>query len=330
MSEIEGVAALSRSLQEIALFEYDGYQNLGIIKGVDNDFLEVIRLDTTLEQGRFATYDPNNKVYYGVVGATIKYTLHISGMQSAPVRVYMPKREGSDKVKLGNEPFLKRDLYPVGVYSVNQIDYDNGVITQLNFVQELLAYKEGEISAIEIRLEPGSSTAQVKKKIQALLGDDYWVKNRFEQDEAFFKITNLEKWVGFLIFAFTLVLVAFNMVGALWMLVLEKRKDIANLKALGANNSLIRNIFLAEGALLSAFGVIVGCSTAAVLCILQQQFGLVRLEGSGSTFIVQAYPVSMQVFDFVIVIITVMCIGVGAAWLPAMRAARIKGLLRDE
>ena len=329
LESIDGVEAVCKTLHEIALFEYDSYQNLGNIKGVDNQFLQVIKLDTTIERGRFDTYDAANKLQYGVVGATIEHTLHIGGLQSSPIIVYMPKREGGDKVSLGSQPFIKRELYPVGIYSVKQIDYDNGLITNLKFVQDLLAYKDDEISAIEIKIAEGANFDQVQAAIKKEMGPAFSVKNRFEQDEAFFKITNLEKWVGFLIFAFTLVLVAFNMVGALWMLVLEKRKDIASLKALGATDALVRNIFLMEGAMLSSIGVLVGSVLGVVLCILQQQFGLVQLEGSGATFLVQAYPVSMRLSDFIIVIVTVMLIGTSAALLPAMRAARIKGLLRE-
>lgn len=329
LDNIEGVEAVCKTLHEIALFEYDSYQNLGTIKGVDNNFLQVIKLDTTLERGRFDTYDAANKLQFGVVGATIEHTLHIGGMQSAPITVYMPKREGGDKIRLGSEPFLKRELYPIGVYSVKQIDYDNGVITNLKFVQDLLAYKNGEISALEIKIAADANQNKVQAAIKDAMGSGFAVKNRFEQDEAFFKITNLEKWVGFLIFAFTLVLVAFNMVGALWMLVLEKRKDIASLKALGATDALVRNIFLMEGAMLSSIGVLIGSLLGIVLCILQQEFGFVQLEGSGATFLVQAYPVSMRLSDFAVVIITVMCIGTGAALLPAMRAAKIKSLVRE-
>jgi len=329
LEKIEGVVAISKVLEEIALFEYDGTQNIGSIKGVDDNFLSVIAMDSTLERGRFATYSENNKLQLGVVGATIEHTLQIRGMQANPITVYMPKRTET-KASFTKKPFEQRELYPVGVYSVRQVDYDNTVISNLKFVQELLAYKKDEISALEIRIDPTMNPLQVQTKIKAAMGDTFFVKNRFEQDEAFFKITNLEKWVGFLIFAFTLVLVAFNMVGALWMLVLEKRKDIANLKAMGATDALVRNIFLAEGALLSSIGVAIGTVAAIIICVLQQQFGIVPLEGAGSTFLIKAYPVSMRFFDFVVVVFTVLFIGIAAALLPAMRASKIKSLVRED
>ena len=161
------------------------------------------------------------------------------------------------------------------------------------------------------------------------MGSAYSVKNRYQQDEALYKITNMEKWFAFIIFAFTLVLVAFNMVGALWMLVLEKRKDIATLKAMGASDKLIKNIFLMEGFLLSAIGLILGCILAIVLCVLQQEYGLVKLTGSGE-FIIDYYPVDMRISDFIQVIITVLAIGSIAALIPARRASRVESIMRKE
>jgi lipoprotein-releasing system permease protein len=329
IGKIDGVLSISKTLEEIALFEHDGIQNIGNIKGVDENFLSVIRLDSTIEKGKFATYNASSNVQLGVVGATIEHTLQIRGVMLKPISVYMPKRT-QQKMSFTQKPFEQRELYPVGTYSVRQVDYDNTVITNLQFVQDLMAYKYGEISSLEIKTEEGSNTTEIQRQIKNILGPELLVKNRFEQDESFFKITNLEKWVGFLIFAFTLVLVAFNMIGALWMLVLEKKKDIANLKAMGATNTLIRNIFLAEGTLLSGFGVIFGTVTAIVVCFLQQKYGFVPLEGAGNSFLIKAYPVSMRFLDIILVIITVLLIGLGASLLPAIRAAKIKSLVRED
>ena len=154
------------------------------------------------------------------------------------------------------------------------------------------------------------------------MGSSYWVRNRYQQDEALFKITNLEKYIAYLIFSFTLILVAFNMIGALWMLVLEKKEDISILKSMGANNKLIKNIFLTEGLLMSLIGLISGCMLAFVLCLLQQQYGFIGL-GTEGNFIIDAYPVEMQFTDFLLVILTVLTIGLIAAWIPAKRATRI-------
>jgi len=290
----------------------------------------VVDFDTIITNGEYKTYDTEQDVNCAVVGITLETTLGVSPFRAdnRPLITYMPKREG--KNLSGTKPFRQRNLFPTAIYTVKQADYDNFVITNLAFVQELLAYENNEISAVEIKAKSEADLIQLKREIQTIMGSDFLVKNRYEQDEAFFKVTNLEKWVGFIIFSFTLLLVAFNMVGALWMLVLEKKKDISILKALGAENRLLRNIFLLEGALLSALGVAIGATLAIIICILQQQFNLVRLDNGGGAFIIDAYPVSMRISDFVVVIFTVLIIGTLAAWLPAMRATRIETVIGND
>lgn len=333
IKQLTAVEMVAQTLEEVALFEYDGVQNLARLKGVDNNFVDVIDLDTMLQSGRYRIYDADTDINFAVVGVNLEASMGISSERSdnEPLTVYMPKRGASKWV--GNaKPFKQRDVFPSAIYSVKQAEYDNHVITNLAFVQDLLTYQAGEISAIEIKLKADADVEAAKQAIQNIVGTGFLVKNRYEQDEAFFKITNLEKWVGYIIFAFTLVLVAFNMVGALWMLVLEKHKDIATLKALGADNRLIQRIFLLEGALLSAIGVSVGCIVGAALCILQQQFGFIRLGDGSNTgaFIIDAYPVSMRFTDFIVVIATVLSIGTLAAWIPALRASRVEGIVRND
>lgn len=331
IKNIEGVLSVSRTLEEVALFQYDGVQNLARIKGVDRQFEEVIDLDTMLQTGRYQTFDEASGIYYAIVGAGLEASMSISPHRTdgEPLTVFMPKREAK-KLAGNSKPFRQRALQPTAIYSVQQAEYDNFVITDLKFVQDLLAYENDEVSALEIKLNPQIAPELVKNQLQTLLGADFLVKNRYEQDEAFFKITNLEKKVGYVIFSFTLVLVAFNMIGALWMLVLEKQKDISVLKALGANNTLIARIFLLEGTLLSFIGAAIGLFLGFGLCILQQKYGLVRLDNGGGSFIIDAYPVAMRAGDFVVVVLTVLVIGSLAALLPAIRATRVEGIIRND
>jgi lipoprotein-releasing system permease protein len=328
LQKIEGVISISKVLEEIALFEYNGVQNIGTIKGVDENYLNVIALDSTIQRGKFSTFRQSSNTNLGVVGSTIEHTLRISTMNSTPVMVYMPKRKDT-KLSITKKPFEQRPIYPVGVYSVRQVDYDNTIITNLKFVQEILDYKSNELSGLIVKIDQ-KNQINTLEKISKVMGPAFDVKNRYQQDEAFFKITNLEKWIGFIIFSFTLVLVAFNMVGALWMLVLEKRNDIAHLKAMGADNKLVRNIFLMEGALLSGIGVFVGTLLAVVLCLFQQEFGIIKLQNEGDSFLIQAYPVSLRIFDIFVVIVTVLLIGISAASLPAFRASKIGNLVKSE
>lgn len=332
LQDIEGVQAVSQTLEEIALFEYQAVQNIGHIKGVDQYYQEVTAIDTCLKSGQqYRTYEEATQTHFAVIGAALEYTLDINVGQvfNKPIMVYMPKRTGRMSTSPTKKPFKKRQVYPSAIYAIQQSEYDNYAITNLSFVQDLTSYKKGEISALELRLTTDANANSTLAAIKELLGPSFVVKNRYQQDEALYNITQLEKYVAYLIFAFTLVLVAFNMVGALWMLVLDKKKDIATLKSLGGTNKLIRQIFLAEGFLLSFIGLVVGCCAAVTLCILQQKYGFVRLSGSGE-FIIDAYPVEMRWGDFVLIIVTVLSIGTAAAWIPAQRATKIGQVIREE
>lgn len=329
---LEGVYSIAQSLEEIALFEYEGVQNIATIKGVDDNYTDVTAIDTCLNDSQeYRVYDSLKNVNFALIGANLAYPLNINigKVFNRPLTVYMPKRTGKMSTNPTKKPFKKRTIYPAAIYEVQQSEYDNYAITNLTFVQEITSYKNGEISALEIKLDPQFNESNTLEEIRAIAGDNYVVQNRYQQDEALYNITQLEKIVAYFIFAFTLVLVAFNMVGALWMLVLDKKKDISTLKSMGATSRLIRQIFLMEGFLLSLIGLVLGCFFAITLCVLQQQYGFVKLSGSGE-FIINAYPVEMRLGDFAVVILTVLGIGTIAAWIPAQKASTIENIQRKE
>ena len=159
------------------------------------------------------------------------------------------------------------------------------------------------------------------------MGEGFEVKDRYQQDEAFLKLMNIEKWLSFAILSLTLILVAFNMIGSLWMIVLDKKKDIAILKSMGATKKTIRNIFLNQGLLLCLVGMFFGFLIALVLYGLQISHGIVPIPQG---FVVDAYPISMRPMDFIIVAITVVVIGGLASILPALKASRISAMVREE
>lgn len=329
---LDGVYNISQSLEEIALFEYEGVQNIAHIKGVDANYTQVTAIDTCLKDSQaYQVYDSIKNVNYTVVGANLAYALNITigKVFNRPVTIYMPKRMGKMTTSPTKKPFKKRALYPTAIYEVQQSEYDNYAITNLAFVQDITSYNKGEISALEIKLNPNFNESNTLEEIRAIAGEAYVVQNRYQQDEALYNITQLEKIVAYFIFAFTLVLVAFNMVGALWMLVLDKKKDISTLKSMGATSRLIRHIFLMEGFLLSFIGLLLGCFLAITLCLLQQQYGFVKLSGSGE-FIINSYPVEMRLGDFAVVILTVLGIGTVAAWIPAQKASTIQNIQRKD
>jgi len=308
------------------MFEYGKNTDFGIIKGVDEWFDEVTALDTMVRLGRYAlTENGRNYAMLGL-GMQQKLDVNMSDLINS-ISVYMPKRTA--KNSLMEQPFKKRIINFGGSFLVQQSDFDEQyVVVSLDFARELLSY-ENEVSAIEVKLRPDADKKAAVAEIRGIMGDGFDIKDRYQQNAAFFKIMNIEKWIAYVILSFTLVLVAFNMVGSLWMLVIDKKQDIAILKAMGATKKMIRNIFLGEGLMLSLLGVVLGFVIAILACLAQQYFGFVTLQG-GDAFLIDAYPVKMQLWDFIIVFITVVAIGTLAALLPAVRASRINSVIRGD
>ncbi len=320
LKQIDGVVAVSQTLEEIAFFEYKGSRDFGTLKGVDQYYSAVTGVDSTIREGQFL-FEANNR-QYAVLGAGMRNKLSVNvDNEFTPMAVYMAKKKRSI-----TKPFVKRFLYPAGTFVIQQ-DYDNQyILSSLSFARKLLNVKD-QVSAFELRLEEGKDQAQLLEEIKVVMGEDFVVKDRYEQDEAFLKLMNIEKWLSFAIFSLTMILVAFNLVGSLWMIVIDKKKDIAILKSMGASNALVRNIFLNQGLLLCAVGIFFGLLIALVLYLLQVTYGIVPIPQG---FVVDSYPISLRLGDILIVAATVVFIGFLASVLPAIKASRISALVREE
>jgi ABC-type lipoprotein release transport system permease subunit len=183
-------------------------------------------------------------------------------------------------------------------------------------------YKE-EVTALEIGLAKGADTRKVQDQVKAAMGNDFSVKDHFQQQEVLYKIMKSEKWAIFLILTFILLIATFNVIGSLSMLILDKKRDIAVLQCMGATQPLVKRIFLTEGWLISFIGAFSGLILGALICFLQMKFGFVRLGSADSTFVVSAYPVHMQARDFIIVFLTVILIGLAATWYPVYNIRKI-------
>ncbi len=319
---IPGVAVVSVTLEEVAVFEYKDNQTFGIIKGVDDQFIRVTPLDSTLREGKYQLEQSSR--FYAVLGLGMrnKLAVDIDDLFSN-LSVYMPKRQEVGPLE---QQFVVQSLYPAGTFAIQQ-DFDQEyVLADLDFTRKLLGLP-GAASALEIKLEPGYYIPATFLAIQSAVGDAFKVRNRFEQEESFFKLMRLEKWLSYAIAGLMMLLVAFNLVGALWMIVLEKQRDISILKSMGANNLMVRNIFIFEGMLLSVLGVLIGFILAVTVYLLQKKVGLIGVPGNAA---VDAYPISMRWVDFAVVTVTVLGIGFLASLPPAMRAKRIPAIIREE
>lgn len=212
--------------------------------------------------------------------------------------------------------------YIGSVFRTDQQLYDDSyLIVPLALARSLFDY-EHEVSAIELKLHDSKQVAQAKQEISRLLGEEFKVQDRFEQQEDSFRMMQIEKWMTFLILTFILAIALFNVVGSLSMLMIEKQADVATLRNLGADNRLIRRIFLLEGWMISAFGAGIGIVIGVTLCLLQQTFGFISLGDAAGAFVIDAYPVRIAVGDIVTILCTVLLIGFLAAWYPVRYLAK--------
>ncbi len=319
---ISGVALVSQTLEETAFFEYKNSQDFGTLKGVDALYQSVTGIDSTVREGLFKLREGQQEMAVLGLGMRNKLQVNVDDLFSTMV-VYMPKAR---EVGMFDQQFRRLSVYPVGTFVIQQEFNNKYVLTSIEFARRLLDTDDA-VSALEIKLRPNANVDRTMQHIRQTLGPDFVVQNRYEQEEAFLKLMKIEKWLSFAIVSLMLLLVAFNMVGALWMIVLEKQKDIAILKSMGTLDNTVRNIFLQAGGLLTALGIGIGFMLALTLYGAQKAFGLVSIPGN---FIVDSYPISMRLPDFVVVAATVLLIGLLASVPPALRARRVSALIREE
>jgi lipoprotein-releasing system permease protein len=310
IKKLNGVAYYTEVLQENALLKYDDNQMIATIKGVSNDFVNMTRLDTVIREGEFLLR--SDSIDHAVLGYGIARKLNISLTDFMhPLEIYVPKR-GNTAVINPEDAFTVRSVEVSGVFSLND-DFDfKYCILPLSLAKTLLD-RRNELSSVEIGLDKTKDKTKAKEEIENILGKDFDIKTRYEQNEVLFKTINSEKWWTFLILAFILVIATFNVIGSLTMLIIEKKKDIQTLMFLGADRTLIRKIFMREGLMITVTGAVTGLLLGLLLCWIQIKFKPVPFSEG---FIVDAYPVKIIPMDMLLVFGTVMFIGFFAAWYP--------------
>lgn len=316
---IEGIENTCDILQENALLQFRDKQMPVVVKGVPDNYTEVNDIKDILFRGEFTTRDRSFNTAVGGIGLVqnIGCAVHLV----TPIYLYAPKREGKISMARPDESFRKERVFYAGSFMVKQEKYDNNmIIVSLDVARNLFGYDD-EVSAKEIRLRQESNERKVKKRIQAVIGDRYRVLDRYEQQEDFFRMMQVEKWITYLILTFILMIAIFNIIGSLSMLMIEKKDDMAVLSSLGATRQMIFRSFLFEGTLISLTGVIAGIAIGLVLCWIQIEFGIISL-GSGSGFIVNAYPVDVRISDLIIIFFTVTILGFAASIYPAKQCLK--------
>lgn len=322
LKRIEGVDEISLVLEENALFAYGEVQDIGVVKGVDDHYIHVSEVGDRMINGTFSL--ANELASEAVVGAGIAGKLGLDSKNLfEPLILFMPNRKRAGPL---DQPFIRRSLQPAGIFSI-QPDIDmEYVLTNLSFVQRITGQQDA-LSAIELALLPTAHDRDIIEQIEDVMGPEFEVRDRIMQEATFLRVMNLEKWVAFAIMCLIMLLVAFNVAGTLWMVVTEKRNDIAILKTMGATSSMVQRIFIFNGLLLCGVAFLLGALGAVFFYFLQSKFGLIPVPPG---FIIDAYPMELRAVDFGIVFITVMVIGTLAAWLPARRAAKVEALIKEE
>lgn len=319
MPEVE---VWSATLEENAMVQYKGRQTMVVIKGVEDNFRELVAIDSLLYgSGEFLLHD--TLVDYGIMGVELVSELGTGLQFIDPLKVYAPKR--GVRINMANPAaaFTSDYLFSPGVvFIVNQQKYDaRYILTSLSFARRLFGYGQ-EVSAIEVKLRPGSDVERVKARMKEVLGYGFDVLDRYEQQADVFRIMEVEKLISYIFLTFILTIACFNVIGSLSMLILDKRDDVETLRNLGADDRLIARIFLFEGRLISFFGALLGIVLGLLLCFLQQRFGLITLGNGGGQFVVDAYPVSVEWTDVVLVFVTVLVVGFLAVWYPVRYLSR--------
>lgn len=312
LHKLKSVAYFTEVVEENALLRFKSKQMPATIKGVSKEFEKMTRIDSIMFDGSFILYD--GAFQRAVPGVGVASILGLGAHFIDPLYIYAPKRTSKINLLRPENSFNQMGPFVSGIFSVKQLQYDDHyVLVSIGLARELFEYQKSTVSAVELKLANGVDQDKIQKQIQTLLGDRFQVKNRYEQQESFFKIMKIEKWITYLILCFILLIASFNIIGSLSMLIIDKKTDIDTLRNLGANNNLIKRIFLFEGWLISGVGALVGIGLGATLCLLQEHFGLLRL---GAGYVVDAYPVVTNIWDILLVFMTVLCMGFLAAYYP--------------
>ena len=314
--QLPQVEVAMETVEDQALAIFQDKQQMVVIKGVEENFSELTHISEILYgDGNFELEAAD--LQYGTPGLRLAATLGTGARWDGFLHVFAPKRAG--QLDMGNpeDGFVEDSLLSPGVvFNVHQAKYDKSyIITSLGFARSLFE-QQGMVSALELRLKPGSNIDAVKEQMRQIAGTKYRVEDRYEQQADTFRIMKIEKFIAYIFLTFILIVACFNIIGSLSMLIIDKKDDVNTLHNLGATDRQITRIFLFEGRLISALGAVLGIAAGLLLCWLQQAFGLIKLGSSSGNFVVDAYPVSVHPTDIVLVFVTVLVVGFVVVWYP--------------
>lgn len=311
ISQLSYVDCVCETLEENVLLEYDKHMQPATLKGVSEQYSRLTGIDTTIISGEFVL--DNGRRQMAVLGAGLAYYLSVNVNFIGSIRIYVPKRNG--RISMNPErAFSNSYIFPSGIFAIQQEIDNRYMIVPIDFARNLLDYST-QVSALELKLKPGTDRDRARDEISAIVGSDYVVRTQYQQHEMLYKVMKSEKFAIFLILTFILIIGSFNMIGSLSMLIIDKKNDIATLNSLGFDRKGIQRIFIYEGWIISIGGAILGLLLGLLVCWLQQTYGFLKLDSMG-TFVVSNYPVKIVWTDLMLALATVVVIGLLASWYP--------------
>lgn len=323
---IKEIAGFSRVIEEKALLQNEDYQSVVHLMAVDDDYRQVTGVADHIVSGQYdlGTADAPKLI----LGTGVEGALGIAADRNLfYLKIILPRKSKTEQIDPLND-ISNDNIQSSSSFQIQQ-DFDTKyAITNLDYARQALRLDSNLYSGIEIKLRDPNAADDVKKIVEKTIGPGYLVQTRYEQNQSLYSVMNMERWIIYGVLSLILVVAAFNMIGALTMLVLEKQKDIGVLHALGGSRRFIQRIFLSEGLLLAMVGTVIGMVLAILIAWLQINFHLIPLEGG--TFLINYFPVKLRAADFLLVGATVLVISLLASWLPSTKAARHQFSLRSE
>jgi lipoprotein-releasing system permease protein len=311
LAKVDGLSCYSLTIEDNALLKYGSREFIATIKGIDENYAMVSNIDSSMWEGEFILKNDKGRPY-AIPGIGVAQYLGIRVNFITPLELIFPRKSSGNNFSAENS-LNRKFIFPSGIFEVEK-EYDSKyVYIPIDFARELTETDKG-VTTIEVKFKEHADGKSVQKEIVRIFGKGFKVKNRNEQQAIFYKVMRSERLAIFFILTLILIIASFNIIGSLTMLIIEKERDIEILKSLGADNNLIRKIFIFEGWLISIIGAISGVILGFIICELQQKFGLVKLQSQ--SLIMDSYPVVMKIKDFIIVPGTVLLIGYWAAWYP--------------
>ena len=323
--ELPQVDVAMECVEDQALAILEDRQAMVMVKGVDDNFSQLTHFSEILYPDNGVQIDLHAaNLEFGIPGIRLAQGLLRGAAEwRGYMHIFAPEREGQLDMANPDAAFVEDSLLSTGnVFNVNQSKYDaHYIVTSIAFARNLFG-QQGMLSSLELRLKPGSDFDGVKRQMKKIAGNKYRVEDRYEQQADTYKIMRIEKYLAYVFLTFILVVASFNIIGSLSMLIIDKKEDVATLRNLGASNKQVSRIFLFEGRMIAVAGAVIGILLGLLLCWLQQRFGLVALGSSSGSFVVDAYHVSVQLTDIILVFVTVVAVGWLAVWYPVRHLSK--------